>query len=250
MSKCVCTMSSKPGEIPSYSEAQLLSEIRQLSDGDTPPTKREFDNAVNTASETTVVNHFGSWNAAVEQAGFEPRQPGSPPTTRSDIIDQIIMLSDSDTAPSSREFDSHPDTVSRATVRYHFGGYNNAVREAGLEPHQENLTREDLIEQLQDISEDGSAPSIEVFHDHDDTASMQSIYTNFDGYSEAVEAAGLSRQSSYTDESVVEHLKRLGNGDSPPTQSVVNDCDDAPSVTHIKQRFGGWDEALSKAGFD
>lgn len=167
-----------------------------------------------------------------------------------EILDQIRQVSDNGVAPSSREFDEAENTVSVSTIQSRFGSYNNAVREAGLEPWSEKTTEEDVIEQLQHISENGVAPGIQEFNDHHHTASQQVIYTHFDGYPEAVKAAGLTREGGYTKDEIIGHLQRVGENNTQPTQTDIKQDDDAPSIGCVKNMFGGWEKAISEAGFN
>lgn len=67
-----------PEDRPSSREIpreELLEEIRRLaSELDHPPTLKEYREHGD-HSATTYFNRFGSWRAAVEEAGFEPTQP-------------------------------------------------------------------------------------------------------------------------------------------------------------------------------
>jgi len=58
-----------------------LNVIRQMASGGQPPTVRAYRAAqrdYNAPSVETVVALFGSWRAAVESAGLDPRTPGRP----------------------------------------------------------------------------------------------------------------------------------------------------------------------------
>jgi len=56
----------------SITDEQLLTEIHRLANGDTPPTCEQI-NRDGKYGYGTYHRRFGSWNAVVEQAGFEPR---------------------------------------------------------------------------------------------------------------------------------------------------------------------------------
>jgi hypothetical protein len=62
---------------PQYSDEELLDDLRNLADRlDThPPLKRQMDEYGDHGARTYQLR-FGSWSAAVEQAGFEAREPG------------------------------------------------------------------------------------------------------------------------------------------------------------------------------
>lgn len=52
-------------------EDELTEALRELADGDTAPTTAEMEER-GRYSAVTYYNHFGSWNEAVDAAGFEP----------------------------------------------------------------------------------------------------------------------------------------------------------------------------------
>lgn len=56
-------------------DTDLLDEIRRLADGFIPPSKDEM--RIDGRFSKDIYNtRFGSWNNAVEAAGFDPRTPG------------------------------------------------------------------------------------------------------------------------------------------------------------------------------
>src|SRR5215208_597046 len=59
-----------------YSDAQILGELRACAERlDRSPTIREFgEDPGTTVHPQTVVERFGSWNAAKRQAGLRPRR--------------------------------------------------------------------------------------------------------------------------------------------------------------------------------
>jgi len=71
---------SKPRDMPrgpKYTEEELLDEIRRLADDldRQPPLKKDMNKYGEHASGT-YQHRFGSWSAAVQEAGFEPRAKG------------------------------------------------------------------------------------------------------------------------------------------------------------------------------
>ena len=63
-----------------YTDEQILAELRASAERlGRSPTMREF--AADTSASVhpqTVIEHFGTWNAAVSEAGFEPRRASGP----------------------------------------------------------------------------------------------------------------------------------------------------------------------------
>jgi len=124
-----------PGRPREITDEDILAEIQRLADGDEPPTNRAF--AANASmSPKTAEYHFGSWNAAVRAAGFEPRSPGGQRQfSDAEICDWIRRLADGDRPPSSAEFDAHAP-MTRQAVTKRFGSWLKAVDAAGLDHHR------------------------------------------------------------------------------------------------------------------
>src|SRR3981189_2724721 len=73
-----------------YSDEQILAELRACAERlGKSPTMREFaTDPVTTAHPQTVIEHFGSWNAAKRAAGLVPRRFA----TREELADQLRRL--------------------------------------------------------------------------------------------------------------------------------------------------------------
>jgi hypothetical protein len=82
-------------------EEELLEEIHRLAEGDTPPTQREMgsDGRYNTS---TYHDRFGSWNAALRQAGFPPNLEITISTK--DLLTDLRDVTDRSRAPSQKEY--------------------------------------------------------------------------------------------------------------------------------------------------
>jgi len=52
---------------------------------------------------------------------------------------------------------------------------------------------------------------------------------------------------SYTDDEIREHIRRVADGDRPPTITDFNDDEQAPSATAAINHFGGWRDAIDAA---
>jgi len=139
-----------------FSRAEVLGHIRRLADGDTPPAGEEFKHDDAAPSLAAVYTRFGTWNEAVEAAGFDPRQYCS--TRRrswsdAEILDHIQRLADGDTPPTRNELDDDDAAPSGVTVYRRFGGWNEAVKAAGLDARScpapgNKHSRDELIDWL------------------------------------------------------------------------------------------------------
>src|SRR5262249_51910366 len=89
----------------------------------------------------TVIEHFGTWNAAKRAAGLFPRRF----LTREELLAQLRALGDElGRTPTARDLAARRRSVPSASLYAHtFGSLGNALREAGFEvlPGEERLER-------------------------------------------------------------------------------------------------------------
>jgi hypothetical protein len=81
----------------------------------------------------------------------------------------------------------------------------------------------------------------------------RTVRNRFGHWNAAVEAAGFeSREqgSGYTREGILGHIRRLADGDEPPTSFELKDDPDAPDTVAIRNHFGHWNAAVEAAGFE
>lgn len=79
----------------------------------------------------TVIEHFGTWNAAKRAAGLFPRRF----LTREELLEQLRRLGEElGRPPTARDLSSRGKSVPSASLYAHtFGSLVNALREAGFE---------------------------------------------------------------------------------------------------------------------
>jgi Homing endonuclease associated repeat len=116
-----------------YTDDEILRELRAAAERlGRSPTMREFaadpDARVH---PQTVIEHFGTWNAAKRAAGLYPRRF----YTRDELLAQLRSLGDElGRTPTARDLAtrrrSHP---SSSLYAHTFGSLGNALREAGFE---------------------------------------------------------------------------------------------------------------------
>jgi hypothetical protein len=116
-----------------YSDEQILGELRSCA-GRTgrAPTMKEFaaDPATNVHPQT-VIEHFGSWNAAQRAAGLVPRRF----VTREELVSLLRRLGDElGRTPTGRDLDARRGRMPSKSLYWHtFGSLANALREAGFD---------------------------------------------------------------------------------------------------------------------
>ena len=126
-----------------YSDEDLLDHLRELSDGEAGPTAAVVEEADGPCTETYYLR-FGSFTTAIEAAGLEPVGCGGnshgpePKYSREELLSWIeAFVAEFGVVPSSNDVDSWPGP-SAHTYRKRFGGWREAVREAGYEPRSES----------------------------------------------------------------------------------------------------------------
>jgi len=161
----------------------ILEGIRELADGDSPPTLSKFDE-YGPASKKTVYRRFESWDDALKQAGYEQSTVGP-----ENIVETIDELADGDIPPSLSKFVEH-SSINRHTIYDCFNSWSEAVRQAGYEPNRRTeVDREEILETIRDLADGETAPTSDDYKEGGPT-SLPMVYDYFDSWSDAVAAAG------------------------------------------------------------
>jgi hypothetical protein len=116
-----------------YSDAQILDELRACSTRlGKSPTMREFEADPGTSVHPqTVIEHFGSWNAAKRQAGLVPRRFAS----REELLQLLRDLGEEiGRVPNAKDIEARRGTMPSKSLYWHtFGSLTSALREAGFD---------------------------------------------------------------------------------------------------------------------
>jgi hypothetical protein len=116
-----------------YSDAQILDELRASAERlGRSPTMKEF--AADPGARVhpqTVIEHFGTWNAAKRAAGLMPRRFA----TRQELVDRLRALGDElGRTPTADDIRQRRGTMPSASLYWHtFGSLTTALREAGFD---------------------------------------------------------------------------------------------------------------------
>lgn len=130
-----------------YSNDEILEELRAAAERlGRSPTMREFaaDGEARVHPQT-VIEHFGTWNAAKRAAGLMPRRF----LTRDDLLSQLRALGEElGRTPRTSDLAERRRTMpSSSTYTHTFGSLANALREAGFDVPQGEERLERAIEQ-------------------------------------------------------------------------------------------------------
>jgi hypothetical protein len=116
-----------------YSREEILAELRGSAERlGRSPTMREFaDDPGTRVHPQTVIEHFGSWNAAKREAGLVPRRFA----TRDELLGLLRRLGDElGRVPAARDLDERRGSMPSKSLYWHtFGSLSTALREAGFD---------------------------------------------------------------------------------------------------------------------
>jgi hypothetical protein len=130
-----------------YTDEEILEQLRACArDLGRSPTMREFGaNAAVSVHPQTVIERFGSWNAAKREAGLLPRRYA----TKEELLGALRELGEMlGRIPTSRDIDANRGLVPSKSLYWHtFGSLNNALREAGFDVPVGEERLEQAVEQ-------------------------------------------------------------------------------------------------------
>jgi hypothetical protein len=116
-----------------YSDDEILEELRAAADRlGRSPTMREFaQDPEARLHPQTVIEHFGTWNAAKRAAGLFPRRF----LTREELLEQLRRLgAELGRPPTARDLAARRKSLPSASLYGHtFGSLAQALREAGFD---------------------------------------------------------------------------------------------------------------------
>src|SRR5215216_7059119 len=116
-----------------YSDEAILDELRASAERlGRSPTMREFAaDAETTVHPQTVIEHYGSWNAAKRAAGLVPRRFA----TREELVGLLRDLGQAlGRVPTAKDIDERRGSMPSKSLYWHtFGPLAAALREAGFD---------------------------------------------------------------------------------------------------------------------
>jgi HNH endonuclease len=116
-----------------YSDEEILSELKACAARlGRSPTMREFDRDPRShVHPQTVIERFGTWNAAKRRAGLAARRFA----TREELLDELRALgAELGRTPTGGDLQRHRATMHSKSSFWHiFGSLRNALREAGFD---------------------------------------------------------------------------------------------------------------------
>ena len=229
----------------------LIAELQRLADQlNHPPRLRDMTQH-GAHSSKTYQKKFGSWNNALRAAGLGVNAETN--IDKSDLIDELCRLAEElDRTPTSREM-ADRGKYGTATYVYKFGSWNDAVQEAGLEiVRQRDVPRADMISEIQRLADElGKPPAVHQMRDQGKLG-VTTISSEFGTWSAALEHAGYepNKEMGVSEEKLTQELTRLRDELGRPPKAEEMSRHGAYSIGTFERRFGSWNTALERAGFD
>lgn len=116
-----------------YTDEEIVQQLKASAERlGRSPSMREFAaDPETTVHPQTVIEHFGSWNAAKRAAGLVPRRFA----TREELLRLLRELGETlGRTPTARDLDEHRGSMPSKSLYWHtFGSLTNALREAGFD---------------------------------------------------------------------------------------------------------------------
>lgn len=196
---------------------------------------------------------FGSWTAALQEAGFDPIQYRYADEELLDALHQITT--DLGHSPQVTDAMKHDDFPSLQVYYGRFGSWENALEQAGVElPPSREFTNDELLTELHKLAADlGRTPTMKEMQINEDTPSATVYKGHFGSWNEALQEAGLEsvKRDHYTDEELLDALREVATVlDKTPTMNEMQEYNGFPSTTVYQNRFGSWNAAVRKAGLE
>ncbi len=170
----------------------LVEEIRNLADEiDRVPRQKDVRNHLDTPL-SRFRREFGSWNGAVEAAGFQP-YPQRRRIPEEKLLNQLQSLAEElGHTPSAEEMTAYGD-YSHAVYIDRFGSWKTAVDRADLAPVERRTapTRQELVNELKRLADDLDRVPSSKDVEEESNYSYSAYYREFDGFTDALKAADL-----------------------------------------------------------
>lgn len=240
-----------------YTDAELIEDIRAVAaEVGEKPTLNDYREH-GAAAVKTIYRHFGSWQAALESAGYEPREPDSE-VTDEELLSELERVGDElGDRPTANDMRNH-GAYWVSTYRRAFGSWNNALEAAGIDssPSQDRqpVSDEALLEELERVGEivDGT-PKARAMEEHGEHGPNTYI-RRFGSWNDAVRKAGFEPNTevgteTVSTEALIDDLQRIAEeiGERPVVDDLREHGEHA--LRTYQERFGSWSAALA-AAFD
>lgn len=204
-------------------------------------------------SSETYVNRFGSWRAAVEDAGFDVTEfPSENAETEGTISGSHQKADEKDGEPSSLDETGHGKSIpSPCPVEWcDQVSPSRVARRDHMASHPSDVVRQALARDLRELSEElGHPPTSSEIAEAGATEFQLDTYSEwFESWTDALRFSGLPPWKNRTEEDYALALIRLAEKlERPPTTEEMDEQGQYSAAGYIT-RFGSWSSALYLAG--
>lgn len=142
-----------------YTNRQLLEYLKKFyEDNGRVPFHYDFNNNPKYPSFNTYIDHFGSWNSAIEKVGLQVNRFTN--MTDEELLGSLRQFyEENGRVPSHRDFNNNPIYPSFGVFIDRFGSWNNALEITGLQINRfSHTTDEELLEYLKQFYEENGRP--------------------------------------------------------------------------------------------
>jgi len=244
------------------SDEVIIKDLRRVADNlDTERLRiKNYAEADRLVSVVRVQQRFGSWSAAIEEAGLKSGDSGP---SEEKILADLKQVADEMGADTLTPDDyASADGITVGTVKRRFESWENALYQAGLDLESEQtISTEDIIEDLRVIADIvGEQPDRQQYVEVGGVVSPSEVVSRFGSWENALDKAGLepgvsqSRdgQSGFSDKAILADLRRVADerGQDTLTMREYDTADGMTTAFEVKERWGTWAAALEQAGLD
>lgn len=236
------------------SEDNLLTEIDKVSHkiGRTPRQNDMVRHGKFTVARYKSV--FGTWNEALEVAGYEPNQQKD--ISGDELLVELDRLAEELGKPPTTYEAQELGKYSQRPYYRVFGSWTEALEAAGLEPNKErNIGDDDLLDEIRRLADElGESP---ISNDMIEFGkySLHPYKRAFGSWTDALEEAGFEKNSGVRgkkldDDDLLEDIRRLSDelGRTPRVDDIQKHGNYSRNVYY--DRFGSWNDAVEAAGFE
>lgn len=249
-----------------YTRAELCEMLRTCEDRHGTCTTSTFQADGEFCSPSTIIDRFGSWNDAREQAGLEPS--GASTNRRysnDDLIEMLQTCKQRHGECSPRVFDADDEFCSVSSVMRRFGSWSAAKSNAEIDEdlsansgRPQKYSKPQILSHLRECANRHGTATTEALAEESDLVAPSVVIDRFESWSAAKAQAGLeadarehnSRPREYSDEDYLALLEACAEKHGRATQTVFDADDDFPSAGAIRRRFESWRDAKEQAGLN
>lgn len=230
---------------------EMLAEIQRLATelGKTP-SQREMDDQ-GRFSVKAYQNRFGTWNKALNETDLSLNREAN--VSDADLLAELRRLSDEiGETPTSRDM-AEKGKYAPSTYSIAFGSWNDAVREAGLDPTRlREIPISELLDELERLADKfGQTPTKDQMEEHGGFGAS-TYQSAFGSWNNALREAGLelNKERNVGRSRLIDEIERLKQvcGEVPKAETMREQGRFA--VNTYKRNFGSWNDALQAAGYE